>query len=401
MISVPGPPAVQEAVRALEMGKHVVLLSRGISLEDEVILKRKAEEKGLMIMGPECGTTVLGGLGFGFTNAVRRGPIGVVGTLGTGIQEISCLVEKVGVSHAIGVGNRDLSQRVNALGLLSALKFLEADATTKVIVLIGKFPPVSVARRVLDAAKHSRKPVVLCLLGGPVGMISKAGAPASTIEDAATKALALFRKRRHGGLTSLREFRDIAKQEYSRFGYGQKYIRGLFSGGALCQEAMLVLGGLVGDIYSNVPPRPRLRLPDPGTGMRHTCFEFETDELVRGGPHPIVDLRSRCDRILREARDWEAAVVLLDVVLGQGAHPDPAGELAKSVEGAKHLAERDGGYLSVIASIVGTPGDPQNLSSQHKKLEKAGVVVMPSNAQAARMAALTATRCRVWKHLRA
>ena len=402
VISTLGAPAVGEAMLALEAGKHVVLLSRGLSLEDEIKLKGAAEEKGLLVMGPESGTTIFEGVGFGFANAVRKGPISIVGTLGTGIQEISCLVDEVGVSHAICVGNRDLSQRVNGLGMLSALKFLEVDMATKVIVLIGKFPPMSVARRVLDATKRSRKPVVLCLLGGPARIISKADIPAFTLEDAATKALALARKRKPRVLTFTlpREVKKIAEREYSRFSYGQKYIRGLFSGGGLCHEAMLILQGLVGDVYSNVPLKSRLRLPDPRSSKRHTCVDFEAEEFARGGLHPIVDLKPRCDRILREARDWEVAVVVLDVVLGQGAHPDPAGKLAKAVEEAKRLTDREGGYLSVVASITGAPRDPQGLVAQREELEKAGVVVMPSNAQAARIAALVATKGKVWKKLK-
>lgn len=393
--------AVREALRVLQAGKHVVL-SSPLSLEEEAELKKAAAQRGLLVMGPGYGTVTIGGERSGLTNAVRKGPIGIVGTLGAGIQEVSCLVDEVGVSHAIGVGDRDLSQKVNGLGTLSALRFLETDEATKVIVLIGKFPSASVARRVFDAVKCSKKPVVVCLLGGQAEMISKAGIPAATLEDAATKAMALVRKRKPRELTFMLrpgEIKKIAEGEYSRFGYGQKYIRGLFSGGALCHEVMLILQKWLGDVYSNVPLKPRLRLPDPRSGKRHTCVDFEAEALARGAPHPTVDLVHRSEWMLREARDWEVAVILLDIVLGQGAHPDPAGVLAKAVKEGKLLADREGGYLSVAASIVGTPQDPQNLALQREKLEKAGVVVMPSNAQAARVAVLIATRGRAWKKL--
>ncbi len=400
-ISSPRALAVREALQTLQAGEHVVL-SSPLSLEEEVELKKAAMQRGLLVMGPDYGTVIIGGERFGFTNAVRKGPIGIVGTLGAGIQEVSCLVDEVGASHAIGVGNRDLSQKVNGLGALSALRFLEADEATKAIVLIGKFPSTSVARRVLDAAKRSEKPVVMCLLGGLTRMISKAGIPASTLEDAATKAMALVRKRKPRELTfTLQpgEIKKIVEREFTRFGYGQKYVRGLFSGGTLCHEAMLILQELVGDVYSNVPLKPRLRLPDPRSSKRHTCVDFEAEALARGGPHPMVDLAHRCEWMLGEARDWEVAVILLDIVLGQGSHPDPAGTLAKAVEEGKRLADREGGYLSVVASIVGTPRDPQNLALQREKLEKAGVVVMPSNAQAARLAVEVATRGRAWRKL--
>lgn len=404
VISVSGLPAVREAIEALKARKHVVLLGGGISLEEEVELKQAAAERGLLLLGPGCGTAIIEGTGYGFTNAVRRGPVGIIGTLGTGIQEVSCLVNEVGVSHALGIGPRDLSQLVNGSGMLSALKFLEADEATKVIVIVAKFPPTSVARRVFEAVKGVGKPAVGCFLGGEASMISKAGiTPALTLEDAATKAAALVRGREPKEIifTQLpREVKVRAEHEHGRFGYGQKYIRGLFSGSGLCTEAMVILQEFVRDVYSNVPLHPRLRLPDPRSSKCHACIDFEEEALGRETPHPIVDLSPRCERMLKEAKNWDTAVILLDVVLGQGAHPDPAGELVNAVEEAKHITDRERGYLSVVASVTGTPQDPQDVVAQRKKLEKAGVVVMSSNAHAAQIAALIATRGKVWKKLK-
>jgi len=227
--------------------------------------------------------------------------------------------------------------------------------------------------------------------------------PAQTLEDAAAHAVALVEKREPREVTSTlspEEVRKIAEREHRRFSYGQKYIRGLYSGEMLCAEAMVVMQGLISDVRSNVPLKPRLRLPDPHSSRGHACVDFGAAELARGR-QPLVDIGPRCERMLKEARDWETAVVVLDVVLGQGAHPDPAGELVKAVEEAKRVTDRGGGYLSVVASVTGTPRDPQGLVLQKEKLEKAGVLVMPSNAQAARIAALVATKGRVWKKLRA
>lgn len=400
-ITVSGVPAVQEAMRALDVGKHVVILSGGISLEEEVKLKQAAAERGLMLIGPECWTTIISGMSFGFVNAVRRGPIGIVGTVGDGIQEISCLVDEVGVSQAICIGSRDLSQKVNGIGTLSVLRYLEADEATKVIIVVAKSPTTSVAKRVLEAVREVGKPVVVCFLGAYVRSISRAGiTPALTLEDAAVKAVSLARKQRpKETIFSLpaRKVEKIVEEETRGFGYGQKYVRGLFSGGTLCDEAMLILQELVGDVYSNVPLKPRLRLPDMHSSKRHTCVDMSAEEFTRGTTHPVVDLKPRCERILREAKDWEIAVLLLDVVLGQGAHPDPAGELVKTIKEARRIADQGGGYLSVVASIVGTLRDPQNLRAQKEKFERAGIIVMPSNAQAARMAALVATKGRAWR----
>ncbi|MFQ6129897.1 MAG: FdrA family protein [Candidatus Hadarchaeaceae archaeon] len=403
VISVSGPPAARDAMRALRGGKHVVLLGGGVSLEEEVELKQTAAEREILLLGPESGTAIIEGKGYGFANVVRRGPVGIIGTLGTGIQEVSCLVDEVGVSHALGVGPRDLSQKVDGLGTMGALKFLEKDESTKVIVVVALVPATSVARRVLKAIKVAEKPAVVCFLGSGRGTKFPRGViPAQTLEDAAAQAVALVEKREPHEVTfapSPEEVRKIAEQEHRRFSYGQKYIRGLYSGGMLCAEAMVVMQELIGGVRSNVPLKPRLRLPDPHSSRGHACVDFGAVELTQGR-HPVVDLGPRCERMLKEARDWETAVVVLDVVLGQGAHPDPVGELVKAVDEAKRITNRGGGYLSVVASVTGTPRDPQGLVIQREKLEKAGVVVMPSNAQAARIAALIATKGKVWKKLK-
>ncbi len=403
VISVSGPPAARDAMNALRADKHVVLLGGGVSLEEEVELKQAAAERELLLLGPGCGTAIIEGMGYGFANAVRRGPVGIVGTLGTGIQEVSCLVDEVGISHALGVGPRDLSQRVDGLGTMGALKFLAEDESTKVIVVAALVPTTSVARRVLEAVESVGKPAVACFLGaGREPKFPKGVVPAKTLEDAAAHAVALVEKRETREVTftlSSEEVRKIAEREHRRFSYGQKYIRGLYSGGMLCAEAMVVMQELIGAVRSNVPLKPRLRLPDPHSSRGHACVDFGAAELARGR-HPVADQGPRCERMLKEARDWETAVVVLDVVLGQGAHPDPAGELVKSVEGAKRITDQKGGYLSVVASVTGTPRDPQGLVAQREKLEKAGVVVMPSNAQAAQIAALVATKGRVWRKLK-
>jgi len=381
-------------MNALRAGKHVVLLGDGVSLEEEVELKRVAAERGLLLLGPGCGTSILGREGFGIWNSVRRGSIGIVSTSGSGIQELSCLADGVGISHALGVGPRDLSQRINGLGTISALKFLGEDESTKVIVVAARAPTASVAIRMFDGLKKIDKPAVVCFLGAGRLKFPPSVTSAVTLEDAAAHAVALTQGQKPEAITfssPIQEIERIAEREYSKFGYGQKYLRGLFSGGMLCIEAQVVLRGLGMSVRSNIPLKPRLRLPDPRSSRGHACVDLGARELS-GGRHPAVDLRPRRERLLKEAKDWEAAVVMLDVILGHGAHPDPAGELARAVQEAKRTADRGGGYLSVVASVTGTRRDPQDLEAQRKKLEEAGVVVMPSNAQAARMAALIARK---------
>jgi len=405
VISTPGEFAAREAMRALNAGKHVMIFSDAVPFEDEIELKQTALDKNLLLLGPEAGTSIIGGVGLGFANAVKRGPIGVVGAAGTGIQEITRLINvESGITHALGVGGRDLSQKVDGLGALGAIRFLANDPETKVIVLIAKAPATSVAQKLLKAAKETRKPIVACLLGAPESLVTRQGATyAATLGDAAAKAIALAQGKKPKEVTFTAPQKQIeatVERETENFAPGQKYIRGLFSGGTLCTETMLILQEFVGDIYSNVPLKPRLKLPSTDKSKRHTCIDMGTEEFTRGTPHPMIFFKPRCERLLREAKDWDVAVVVLDVVLGYGANLDPAGELVGAIAEAKKIMKKSNGYLSVVASVCGTSGDPQNLAAQRKKLEDVGVVVMPSNAEAARIAALIATKGKAWGKLR-
>jgi succinyl-CoA synthetase alpha subunit len=400
IISTPGEFAAREAMRGLNAGKHVMIFSDAVPLQEEVELKKIAYSKKLLLLGPGAGTSIIDGVGLGFANVVKRGPIGVVGAAGTGIQEVTRLIDvESGITHALGVGGRDLSLEVGGLGTLGALRFLAADPETKVILIVAKAPTTSVAEIVLKAAEETRKPVVACLLGASRTLVTRHGATyAATLADAAAKAVALVqgKKPKEVAFTAPRKWIEaIVKRETENFAENQKYIRGLFSGGTLCTEAMLILRELVGDVYSNIPLDPRLKLPSTDRSEHHTCIDMGTEEFTRGVPHPMIFFKPRCERLLREAKDREVAVVLLDVVLGYGANPDPAGELAGAIAEAKKRMEKSNGYLSIVASVCGTAHDPQGFEVQKKKLEDVGVVVMPSNAEAARIAALIATRGKV------
>lgn len=397
-ISTSGPPAVREAKDALQAGKHVALLGKGFTLAEEVELKREASKHGLLLLGPGCGTSIVDGEGFGIWNSVRQGPVGIVCTNGSGVQELSCLVDEVGVSHVFGVGPKDLSEKVGAIGTLSALRFLAADDETDVIVVAALAPSAGIIRKVLGGIRGTKKSVVVCFLGTKIKP-ARGVFFTRTLEDAAAHAISLAKglKPKPVSFSKTREFQQVAEQEYSKFGYGQRYIRGLYSGGMLCAEAQVVLQELVGVIRSNAPLKPRLRLPDPRSSRGHACVDMGAPDLS-GETHPAVELRPRCERILREAKDWEVGVVLLDVVLGHGAHPNPAKEIVRAVGEAKQIMEQSGGYLSVVASVVGTDLDPQNLSVQREVLEKAGVLVTRSNAQAAGMATLISIKGKAWKN---
>jgi FdrA protein len=375
LISTPGLYAAAEARKALLAGRHVMVFSDNVSLEDERALKALATERGLLLMGPDCGTAIIGGVPLGFANVVRRGVIGVVGASGTGMQEVTSLVDRYGqgISHAIGTGSHDLSERINGAMTLAGLEALLDDPGTSVVVLVSKPPHPVAADRVLALAARAAKPVVVAFLGASrrdtPHMQGANLLPVETLEDAARQAVELA-----GGTTPLVEDAVTAAQDAARqLRPGQRYVRGLFSGGTFCYEAMLLLQPSVGTVRSNTPLTPDLALPDPHRSEGHVCLDLGSDEFTVGRPHPMIDMTARAERILSEAEDPEVAVLLLDVVLGYGAHPNPAGVLSEAIKEARSRAAAGGRTLPVIAHICGTEGDPQGLEAQRQLLATVAV----------------------------
>jgi FdrA protein len=385
LISTPGDYAAAEAMKALHLGLNVMLFSDNVALEDEIALKRYAGAHGLMVMGPDCGTAILGGIPLGFANVVRRGDIGLVAASGTGLQEVTCLIDQLGhgVSQAIGTGGRDLHSEVGGLTMHQGLEALAGDKGTGVIVLISKPPAPDVALRVLTSARQAGKPVVVNFLGvDPKALTASNLHAAKTLEDAALAAVALSAGRQPDevGCPSL-------AVDVPRPGPSQRYVRGLYSGGTFCYEASLLLSEHLAPVYSNAPVGDAKPLADVWHSRAHTLIDLGDDVFTRGRPHPMIDHRLRNERIAIEAQDPEAAVLLLDVVLGYGSHPDPAAAMAPAVAAAIAEAARGGGKLAVIGFVCGTDADPQNLKRQQAILHEAGMILTPSNAQAVRLAA--------------
>ena len=336
LISVAGEFAMAEARKALNAGLHALVFSSGVPLEEERALKLLAREKGLLLMGPDCGTALIAGTPLAFANAVPRGDIGIVSASGTGLQEVSCLLSRMGrgVSHGIGVGGRDLDERVGALATLAAIDALEQDPGTATIVLLSKPPAPAVAETVLERLARCRKKSVVCFLG-----LDKPGM-APTLLAAAEMA---------AGTRLERENFPGTQKTNGR-------VHGLYCGGTLCTEAELVFKrrGLQG----------------------HRFIDLGDDRYTRGRPHPMIDPEIRNAHVAAAAADPAVGVILADVVLGYGAHADPAGVLL-SVKSEK----------TIIASVTGTDDDPQVRWRQVARLRAAGVLVAPSNAQAAELAA--------------
>ena len=363
LISTPGEHAFSDAVDAIDAGLHTMVFSDNVPVEQEVALKEYADRAGVLLMGPDCGTAVLGGVGLGFANVTRPGPVGIVAASGTGAQHLMALLDGagIGISHCLGVGGRDLSEQVGARSTLRALDLLGSDDSTELVVVVSKPPAPAVADAVRAHAQTLGKPVLFGLLGQGQPDLT---ATARQVVDAA------------GGTWT-------APEHWSgtvTAGRGEGALRGLFAGGTLCDEAMLVAVDRVGPVHSNIPLDPSWALEDSLASEGHTMIDFGDDRLTRGRPHPMIDGSLRAERLVREVDDPGTGVVLLDVVLGLGAAADPAAELVAPILRATSAG------VPVVVSVTGTRDDPQGLRRQVAMLNDAGAWVFLSNAQAARKA---------------
>jgi succinyl-CoA synthetase alpha subunit len=405
-ISVPGAYAAAEALKAIKAGLDVFLFSDNVSLEQELAIKQLAQAHGRLVMGPDCGTAIVGGVPLGFANQVRRGRIGLVGASGTGLQEVSCQIHALGegVSHALGTGGRDPSAAIGGISLYAAMEMLAADASTEVIVLISKPPAAPVVQglnaRMQQLAAQTGKHFVVLFLGASPSAALPGITPVGTLFEAAAQAVALLRGKgkaatatRAGAAESVNvaalpnplDNAQISAQHNPQYNPQQRYVRGLFSGGTFCTEAQAIWQAHGLRCWSNVPLDKSLLLSDARCSQEHTAVDLGDDVFTVGRPHPMIDPQLRIERLLAEAADPTVAVILLDVVLGWGSHADPAGALAPAIRQARAIASADGRALSVIGFVTGTADDPQNLAAQRECLLQAGVTLADSSSAAAMM----------------
>jgi FdrA protein len=384
LISVPGEYAVLEAHKALTADLDVLLFSDNVPVDAETALKARARRRGRLLMGPGAGTAMLGGVGLGFANAVARGGAGIVAAAGTGAQEAMTLLDRwgAGVSQVIGVGGRDLSSAVGGCMAAAGLELLQRDPATEAILLLSKPPAAEVAAAVL--ATPTGKPLVAALLGLRAPIPLPAGVRlATTLEQGVIEVLGALRLPPPDPGSGLAQ---AARRAAATLPAARRAVRGLFSGGTLCYEAMVLLADRLGPVHSNTPLRTRWGLPVPPGG--HACLDLGEEEFTRGRPHPMIDPAARSELILREGREASTAVVLLDVVLGYGAHPDPAGVLAPAC--AEVRAQQ--AAPQVVAYVLGTGRDPQDHRAQCRTLQEAGCLLAPTGARAALLAAAIAAR---------
>lgn len=394
LISVPGEYAAYEAFKALHAGLHVHVFSNNVSVEDEVKLKRLGRELGLLVMGPDCGTSLVGGTPIGFANVVASGPIGIIGASGTGIQELSVLVDQFGsgVSHAIGLGGRDLTDEVGGISASMALEAFEADDHTRVVILTAKPPGPKTSRAIVERVRSYPKPIVLAFLGGDPGLLEGVEHVAANLEEAARMAVELAVPHAAHNATVAFDPDKSADElglDPAQGGENRRFVRGLYTGGSLAYEALLVLADRIAPVYSNISPVSDLRIAGTAAAAGHAVVDMGDDEFTVGRPHPMIDPDDRAERLIAEWADPTVAVILCDVVLGYGAHPNPAKPVADAVKTARLM---HGEGVTVVASVCGTENDPQRRSVQQELLRDAGILVAPTNAAAARAAGAIANR---------
>lgn len=379
MISLPGPMAKLDVLSAINRGLNVMLFSDNITIEDEIELKKKAIEKGLLMMGPDCGTAIIAGVPLALANVVRRGDIGIVAASGTGIQEVTCLIDRFGggITHALGCGGRDLRKQVGGLEMRFGIKKLAATPGNKTLLLLSKPGDPAVLNAVLDEARATGLRTVTCLIGGKPDELNTEGIIFTrTLEEAAFAAL--------GKPVPELVFPKALDDRIAKLDSQRKYMRGLFSGGTLCYESLVILDDKF-DIESNVPLRKELFLEAPTKGKKHCCVDLGEDEFTRGIPHPIIDTGLRGQRLEEDMRDPTCRVIMMDIVLGFGADPDPASKFAAIINRVRKDLPDCGPII--VCSVCGTDADPQSCAQQEKTLEDAGCFVFPTNAQAAKAVA--------------
>lgn len=388
IISVPGEHAAREARKALDSNLHVMLFSDNMSIDDEIELKQTAHAKGLLVMGPDCGTAILGHVGLCFANTVRRGNIGIVGASGTGSQELSVRIHDFGggITQLIGTGGRDLSERVGGIMMIDGLRALAEDPATAVIVLVSKPPAKSVEEKVLAEIRGCSKPVVVCFLGGSEQSVLQAGGHfARTTKEAALKAVILGGKK-EAEINQRALNLPLIEEVRGKLAPGQKYIRGLLCGGTLCDELMFLAKEKYPNVYSNIAKDPEHRLQDVDASREHSFIDFGDDEFTRGRPHPMIDPSLRIARLLQEARDPSVGVIVMDFILGFGAHEDPVGVTLPAILQSKALAAREGRHLEILGYVLGTEDDRPSLAEQTAKLAAAGVTIASSCTNAGLLA---------------
>ncbi|MFX0183141.1 MAG: acyl-CoA synthetase FdrA [Candidatus Hodarchaeota archaeon] len=403
VISTPGEYAAREARLALEHNLNVLLFSDNVSLEDEITLKQEAHNRGLIIMGPDCGTAMIKSIGLGFSNVVLPGPIGIVAASGTGTQEVMALCQNrgVGVKHAIGTGSRDVMDLIGGISMIDGFQTLDRDPAIELIIIVSKPPEEKTMQKILDVVSKSSKPVIMNFLGQKAGYYDHAGKylTVNTLEEAAYSATRFIQTRELKLSSTTFDDEIHAERILSNLEHAltpeQKYIRGLYAGGTFTFEAAIIISKILPSnepLWTNVKLKGTKLIDDPKKRFSgHTLIDMGGEEYTLGKPHPMIDQFERNERFLKEIADPETAVILLDFILGHGSHSNPIADMGEVFEKWKAMNK----VIPIVAHLCGTELDPQDYRRLWIDLENHGTYVMPTNAQAAKLSALIATRGKI------
>ena len=384
-ISVPGEYALEEVKKALNAGMHCCVFSNNVPLSDEREMKELAREKGLLCMGPDCGVANINGAALVLSSINNRGPFGIVGASGTGIQHVAAILHEAGsgVSQTIGTGGNDLKEPVGGITMLMGIDALEADPETKYIILISRKPADSVLEKLLARIREMKKPRVVFFMGCDRETVEETGSVwAGNLDDCALRALALIGN--DYSLGEPEELKAIAAEAVRGMAPEQKYVRCAYTGGTYLDEGMRTMWEATGGIWSNAPLAPEWKLE--GESHEHTAIDYGEEEFTLGRPHPAIDASIRRPAILKEAADPSVAVIVLDFILTPPGHMDPCGYVVPDILKARELAKERGGKLVFIASVLGTTADWQDIRRQEQELRDAGVLVCRTNYRAALLA---------------
>jgi len=401
IVSVPGEHARPLVTSLLERGLNVHLFSDHVSQQDEFELKRLAKSKGLLVMGPGAGTSIIAGKAIAFANVVRKGNVGIVAAAGTGLQEVSVLISEggIGVSQALGTGGGDVKGPIGGITTLQAIEALERDTATNVIVIVSKPPDLTVKKKIIEYANQSTsKPVVTCFLGAELSADTAAnGTRISLTRTLHAAALETLRRVSPSAIfdsisISPGELFAVVNEVRKGLKTEQRYVRGLYTGGTLAYEALVILNQLIGDVYSNAPLNSKFKLPNSSESINDSILDLGEEEFTLGRAHPMIDPTVRQLRLIQEARESAVSVIIMDIMLGYGSHSDPAGAMCDSIFKAQTIAKNDDRVLPILAHVCGTDQDPQRRSDQIERLRKVGVKIFPTNALMVTASALISRR---------
>ena len=377
VISIPGAYAALEADRVLDEGLSVFMFSDNVTIEDEKALKEKAHEKGLAVMGPDCGTGIIQSVPIAFTNKVSPGSIGIIGASGTGIQELTTIIDRLGegVTNAIGIGGRDLNAAIGGITMMDMIDAMEDDESVKVLIIVSKPPAKEVRDKIAARLSDFSKPVVTLFVGEKPTYHEENFYHTYTLDEAARLAVSLVR-----GEEVPEAAADVDESLFFRAEEG-KTIKAYYSGGTLANEAAMLIKDAFG---CEIPPEDvegyMLQLDG------NVVVDLGDDAYTQGKPHPMIDPAKRIECMQDAVDDPTTGVILLDIMLGYGSHADMAGALLPSIQALQEKAAAQNRKVFFVATVCGTRSDYQGYDEAVKKLKDAGVIVCENNKLACRTA---------------